>query len=314
MDPCGFDVPEVNHKESTMNTGHFGEGTISLDWTGVEGYPGLLPRLVIVGKLVARGYGVGAVVQVSADVTAWDIVGTYAFLGTTTAVPFVLNWVKQQFVQPNPAPEDETTWDVRLYLPMSPSLIEGLEARRAGKEFSLTIDATVLLIDGGEPKGPRPRAYYATHPTRTAQDRLRVTQQDWVSVLEQWERGLGIPILLPLAVTEPDPARADVVRHVKDARQKIDGADYAGSFASSRKALELLRSLSPVALPIPKDPKDRDYAQRLHAVIDSLFSLASASPHADGRVKDFDPSRADALALAGATASVAQDVFSWLLR
>ena len=147
-----------------MNTGHFGEGTISLDWTGVEGYPGLLPRLVIVGKLVARGYGVGAVVQVSADVTAWDIVGTYAFLGTTTAVPFVLNWVKQQFVQPNPAPEDETTWDVRLYLPMSPSLIEGLEARRAGKEFSLTIDATVLLIDGGEPKGPRPRRLLRDSP------------------------------------------------------------------------------------------------------------------------------------------------------
>jgi hypothetical protein len=53
-----------------MNSGLFGDESISPDWTGIEGLPGLQPRLLLVGKLVAKGYGIGAVVQVSADVTA----------------------------------------------------------------------------------------------------------------------------------------------------------------------------------------------------------------------------------------------------
>ena len=125
------------------------------------------------GTLVAKGYGVGALVQVTADVTAWDIAGTYTFLGTTFAQPFVLNWEKLQPGQPNPRPPDETEWDVRLALPLSPSVIEGIEERRQGKDFSLQIDMTVLLLDGGEPRGPRTGSYYATHPTRTAQDRIQ---------------------------------------------------------------------------------------------------------------------------------------------
>ena len=295
-----------------MNSGLFGDGSISLDWTGLEGQPGLQPRLILVGKLVAKGYGVGAVVQISAEVTAWDILGTYALLGTTAAVPFVLNWIKEQYVQNNPPPPDETTWDVRLPLGLTPSIIEGLEARREGKDFRLQVDTTILLIDGGEPKGSRTATYYGTHPTRTAQDNLFVKQAAWATVLERWERGVAVPILLPLAATDPHPQRAEIVRHVQEAWQKVDGADYAGSFASSRKALELLRAISPATTPLPRDLKDRDYPQRLHGVIDALFGLASASPHVDGPTKDFEPKRADAVALAGATASVAQDVFAWL--
>lgn len=297
-----------------MNSGLFGDGSISLDWTGIEGLQGLQPRLLLLGKLVAKGYGVGAVVEVTADLTAWDIAGTYAFLGTATPQPYVLNWVKQRFAQPNPIPADETSWDVRLPVPLSPSVIEGLEDRRQGRDFRLQIDMTMLLLDGGEPKGPRTETYYGTHPTRTAQDTIRVSQHDWGQVLERWERGVGIPIVLPLAATEPDPTRSEIVRHLKDARQKIDGADYAGSVACSRKALELLRGLSPATTPVPKDAKGRDVLQRIHTVIDALFSLASASPHVDGPIKDFEPMRADAVGLAGATASVAQEVFAHLLR
>lgn len=295
-----------------MNSGLFGDGSISLDWTGIEGLPGLQPRLLLVGKLVAKGYGIGAVVQVTADVTALKIAGTYAFLGTATPQPYVLNWVKHQYVQQNPPPADETAWDVRPPVPLSPSVIEGLEERRQGKDFSVQIDTTILLLDGGEPKGPRTETYYGTHPTRTAQDTIRISQYDWGQVLERWERGVGIPIVLPLAAVEPSAERAEIVRHLKDARMKIDGADYAGSFGSSRKALELLRGLSPATTPVPKEAKHRDVLQRIHAVIDALFSLASASPHVDGPIKDFEPMRADALALAGATASVAQEVFAHL--
>jgi len=295
-----------------VDSGQFGEGSIRLVWTGVNGRPGLAPRLVLKGELVAKGYGVGAVVQIVADVTAWDIDGTYAFLGSTSPKAWVLNWVKYQVGQFNPAPPDETTWDVELWLPMTPSIIEGLEERRQGKDFSLQLDTTVLLVDGGEPVRPRTQAYYATYPTRTAQDRLQVTQHDWGTVLERWERGVGIPVLVPIAALEPNPQRAEIVRHLKEARQKIDSADYPGSFTESRKALELLRGLSRARVPLPNDSKERDPLQRIHAVVDALFNLASASLHTDPPIKDFVPMRADAVAVVAGTASIAQQVFAWL--
>ncbi len=153
-----------------------------------------------------------------------------------------------------------------------------------------------------------------THPTRTGQDRLQIRQHDWSAVLERWGRGVGIPVLVPLAALEPSPQRAEVVQHLKAARQKIDGADYPGSSAESRKALELLRGLSRASLPLPKDPKDRDPLQRVHAVVDALYNLASASLHTDPPVKNFEPLRADAVALAASAASVAQEIFAWLDR
>jgi hypothetical protein len=83
--------------------------------------------------------------------------------------------------------------------------------------------------------------------------------------------------------------------------------------ACSRKALELLRGLNLAKTPIPKEAKERDVFQRIRVVIDALFNLASASLHVDGPIKDFEPVRADAIALAGATASVAQEVFAHLI-
>jgi len=297
-----------------MDSGLFGEGNIRLDWTGIDGWPGLAPQLLLKGKLTAKGYGVGAVVQITSEVTAWGIINTYAFLGATEPRAFVLNWVKQRDGQLNPAPPDETTWDVELKLPMPPSIIEGLEERRQGKDFSLQLDTTILLVDGGEPTGPRTEAYYATYPTRTAQDRVQVKQSEWAAVLERWGRGVGIPVLVPIAAVEPNAERAEVVRRLRHARQKIDGADYQGSFAETRKALELLRGLSQASLPLPRDPKERDPLQRIHAVIESLFSLASAPLHTDPPIKDFVPMRADAVAVAAGTASITQQVFAWLDR
>lgn len=42
-------------------------------------------------------------------------------------------------------------------------------------------------------------------------------------------------------------------------------------------------------MPLPKVPKERDPLQRIHAVIEALFSLASASQHTDPPIKDFVP-------------------------
>lgn len=111
---------------------------------------------------------------------------------------------------------------------------------------------------------------------------------------------------------EPSPDRAALIRHLKQARQKVDGADYTGSLAEARKALELLRRLSRATTPLPRGAKERDALQRIHAVIEALFSLASASLHTDPPIKDFIPTRADAVALVAGTASVAQQVFAGL--
>ncbi|MGH9918909.1 MAG: hypothetical protein ACRD6W_08595 [Nitrososphaerales archaeon] len=69
--------------------------------------------------------------------------------------------------------------------------------------------------------------------------------------------------------------------------------------------------LSP-ALPLPKELKDRDPLQRIHAVIDALYRMTSATQHTDPPIKDFVPIRADAVAVAAGAASVAKQVFAWL--
>ena len=293
-----------------MNSRLFVDGSISLEWNGVRGQSGLQPRLLLLGKLVAKDYGIGAVVQVTADITAWNIVGSYAYLGSATPKSYALNWIQQEPDQPNPQPKNERNQTVELPVPLSPSVIEGLEERRQGKDFSIRIDTTVVLLDRGESKGPRAETFYGPKPILPDQDEIRISQYDWGQVLESWDRGVGIPIVVPLTALEPDPKRAEIVRHLKDARQKIDGADYAGSFACSRKALELLRGLSRVKNSLSNNPKDRDALERINAVIQALFNLASASAHVDGETKGFEPTRADAVGLAGATASIVQEVFA----
>lgn len=299
-----------------MNVARFADGSISLRWSGVEGIAGIQPHLALRGILVAKGYAVGAVVQLSADISAADESNVpHGLLGTTAPRAFVLNWVKQQYVQANPPPEDETTWDVELRMPIPPHVLEALEQRRQGRGFRLQVDTTILLIDGGRSDaGNNSSDHAGTHPTLTCQDWLAVSQHDWAHVLQRWERGIGVSVFVPLLATEPNAERADVVRRLSAARPKIDGGDYQGAFVECRQALELLRKLSPAVRPVPKDFKQQNAAQRIHAVLESLHTFASAAVHADDPIRDFVPARADAVALTGATASLALQVFAWLDR
>jgi hypothetical protein len=298
-----------------VNTGLFGEGSLSLGFDSIDGRAGLQPRLVLKGKLTGKGYGIGAVVELSADVTAWLPVGNYSLLGTTIPRPYVLNWVKQQWVQTNPMPPDESARDIELYLPLNSEIIEGLEERRQGKDFRLQIDSHVLMIDRGisiHPPSEEAPVHFQVHPTMDWQEDLQINQADWGSVLERWERGVTIPLVVPIPEAHPGTERSDTVRFLRSARQKIDGGDYSGSIAESRKALEMLRKISPAKLPLPSKSPDRDPIQRIHAVIDSVFSFASADPHTDPAIKDYVPCRSDAVAIAACTAALAQDVFAWL--
>jgi hypothetical protein len=70
---------------------------------------------------------------------------------------------------------------------------------------------------------------------------LMVSQSTWATVLERWERGDGITVLLPLSTVEPDPVCTETLRHVKDARQKVDGADLRARLPVHERRPELLR-------------------------------------------------------------------------
>ena len=280
-----------------------GNGSIHVDWNGVEGESGLEPRLILKGHLVAKGYAIGALLQVSAKITATEIEGNSALLGSTVPEFYALNWVKNRPNVEGLPPADETPWDLRLPLPFSSAVIEGLEARRHGRDFWLQIDAEFVLVDKGE-------THDGSHPLRTSQTPIKIEQSDWVKVLGSWNRGVGVTVLLPLPEVDASPERAEVVRYLREARQKIDGANYADSIASSRMALDALREFGPLAVSIHNIPKERDVSQRIRAVVDALHSLASAAPHIDPVVKDYRPSRADAVALVGATMSIAQEAFA----
>jgi len=300
-----------------MNTGLFANGSLRLGWTGLRGKAGLGPTLLITGDIVARGYRVGAVVLITAEVTATQLAkGNNAYIGSTVPQPFVLAYVKQQWVMPNPPPPDETAMGIEVQLHLDASTLEALEDRRQGKDFYLQIDTTVLLVDRGTPDesgaAEHLAVHYQVHPTLQWQDQLQVTQHLWGHVLQQWERGVGIPLVLPLPEVSPDARRSEVVRCVRDAWQKVDGADFPGSIAASRKALELLRDISPSTQPLPAAAKDRDVDQRVRAVLDALFSLASAPAHVDGPTKNFQPQRGDAVAVVAATAAIAQQIFAQL--
>lgn len=260
--------------------------------------------------MTARRYGTNAVAQISAEVTLRS--PNRGLLGVTNSVPCVLNaGPRQDFVQPNPPPKDEYCSTVRLLLPLAPPVIESIEEQRQGHDLTLQLDLTVLFVDKGE-GGAMPDAPGIMSPIRREQDSLLVPASEWTRALETWGRGVGIPILVPLLATEPDPQRRDIVRHLKSARQAIDRGDYPAAIADARKALELLRDVSPATRPLPKEVTQRDVGQRVHAVLQALFDLASAPAHAGEPVKDFVPARADATAVVAGTASVAQQVFARL--
>lgn len=94
-----------------MNSALFGEGTLALGWTEVHGRYGLGSSLVINGELIAKGYRPGALLELTVEVSAWELAkGHHANLGFTTPLPVVLGYVPTgQWVMDHPPPPDQTT-------------------------------------------------------------------------------------------------------------------------------------------------------------------------------------------------------------
>ncbi|MCL4433981.1 MAG: hypothetical protein M1399_04325 [Actinobacteria bacterium] len=173
---------------------------------------------------------------------------------------------------------------------------------------------TVLLLLNDSSLEPRTTFNVPVYSVSYDQQILKITRDHWAQqVLQRWNRGVGIPIVISLPEVFLSEDRANIARFLKEAWQKIDGGDYQGAFMDARKSIELIRKLlnSPEQ-PIPDSKNDRDINQRLHAVSQALFGFASAAVHSDEAILDYLPSREDAVALVGSTAALAQAVFARL--
>ncbi len=193
------------------------------------------------------------------------------------------------------------------------SAIEQFETARQGGDFSLRIDTVLLLLNDSSLE-PRTTFNVPVYSVSYDQQILKITRDHWAQqVLQRWNRGVGIPIVISLPEVFLSEDRANIARFLKEAWQKIDGGDYQGAFMDARKSIELIRKLlnSPEQ-PIPDSKNDRDINQRLHAVSQALFGFASAAVHSDEAILDYLPSREDAVALVGSTAALAQAVFARL--
>ncbi len=290
----------------------FGPGTIDLQWSSVYGKPGLGATLELRGTLTARGYPPGAAAILFLEFHADDLSnGSNARIGTAYPVPVVLGYALDScYATTRPPPADESTAQLEALVQMDSAVLEGFEDCRQGKDFTLQVDTDLLLVNLGTRPAPTPPVHFEVHPQSHNQQRLKVSRADWGVVLQQWGRGVGIPIVVSLPEATVDPERASIARFLKEAWQKIDGGDYQGAFVAARKSVELLRKMSPATIQIPRDPKDRDVDQRLSRIVQSLYDLASAELHGDGATKDYVPTREDAVALVGASAALAQCVFA----
>lgn len=289
----------------------FGPGTIDLQWSSVYGKPGLGITLGLTGTLTARGYPPGAAAILFPELHAWQLAkGRNARIGVAYPVPVVLSYARDaNYTVTHQSPADESTAELEAFVQMDSAVLEGLEDCRQGKDFTLQIVTGLLLVNSGVSAVDKP-VHYQVHPQSEDRSMLKVDRADWGDVLQQWGRGVGIPIVVSLPEATVDPERAGIARFLKEAWQKVDGGDYQGAFVAARKSIELLRKMSAEAKPIPEAVKDRDVEQRVYVVVQSLFDLASAEPHGDGATKDYVPTRQDAVALVGASAALAQCVFA----
>ncbi|MCL4446641.1 MAG: hypothetical protein M1134_07260 [Actinobacteria bacterium] len=246
------------------------------------------------------------------DVMALHATGSFLRIGKAAPVPAVIGHSPQtQYGSPRPA--DERSASLEALIDINVGVLEGLEDFRQGGDFALQIDTVLLLVNPGYSHVSEPPVHYQVHPMSSCQQRLQIKRADWGAVLQQWNRGVGIPIVVALPEITIGRERQEIAHSLQEAWQKIDGADYQGSFVASRKAAELLRKLSPSdSKSLQRPITDRGIDDRLYAVVQSLFDLAGAAQHADGATAGYVPSREDAVALAGATAALTQCLFARL--
>jgi hypothetical protein len=294
-----------------MGNGRLGaKGIFDLAWEGLGGEFGLGSTLRVQGLLKTRDFGLGEAISVSAKVRAQQLQGKGGmfWLGTSDTEHVVVGHPTLNYATPQSWDTSTTPHQIHLHLTIGDLALEELERIRNGGPFQLLIDTQILLTGPGVSAGTDPGYFMAG-----VQDRYDITELEWGTVLQQWRRGVGIPIVVSIPQPLVGDRTGEIARLLSEAWKHINSGDFRGSIAEARKALELLRLIDPSAN-LPKKAVDRTIDHRVNQALDALFELASSPAHADGATATFVPERSDAVAVAGAAAAMANAVFRRIER
>lgn len=110
-----------------------------------------------------------------------------------------------------------TPHQINLHISLGDLPLEELERIRNGGSFQLLIDTQILLTGPGVPAGTDPGYFMAG-----VQDRYDVTELEWGTVLQQWGRGVGIPIVVSIPQPLAGDRTSEIARLLKESWQKIN--------------------------------------------------------------------------------------------
>jgi hypothetical protein len=295
-----------------MGSGRLGEtGTFDLTWEQLGGEFGLGTTLRLQGLLKTRSFSLGAAVAVSARVRVEGFRGQGGmfWLGASEVTNLVVGHPALNYATPRSYDSDTTPHQFHLHITLGDLALEELEGIRNGGPFHLIVDTSILLTTPGvTQQGANPG-----YSVADVQDRYEVTELEWGQVLQQWRRGIGVPIVVSLPHAIGSDRTSEITRLLQQAWEKINAGDFSGAIIEARKATELLRLIDPSAN-LPARATDRTVDDRVNAVLDALFQLASSPTHADGATANFIPERSDAIAVAGAAVAMANAVFRRIER
>ncbi|MEV7801940.1 hypothetical protein AB0O28_03210 [Microbispora sp. NPDC088329] len=178
---------------------------------------------------------------------------------------------------------------------VSDDQLRAAEELRRGAELWFTLALRVRTVDGELPT----LVSYSGHLT------FPVEAGEWSSQLERVDAGSFFEVLVPM----PEAAdHAAAVRRLQEARRLLRDNQLDAALGEARKALEpVLEAVRAQGLAkgaSEKRARERTLNERFAVLVEDVFSLLSGAAHDDEITKDFQFTRAEALALLATTAGL----------
>lgn len=207
---------------------------------------------------------------------------------------------------------------------LSRTAVEHLEHIRDGRDLTLYVTSTVILLNHGEslqdvhaqPTGvTRPNVNPHSPIWHAGQEQMRVTSETWArQVLTPWQQAAALTLVVKLPEVGPTDDHRTVIRDLADARHRLDAGDWKGSVRASRDAAEVLRSMHAEHLNTKK--AQRSLNEREAAILDAeqhliqaLFDYGSAT-HPDPGLRATAWNRQHAMLTLATSTAIAQRLFS----
>lgn len=168
--------------------------------------------------------------------------------------------------------------------------LKALEDMRRGQNLTFTVHFWALVW--GE------RGVLRLHPTEPPS--RRVNQADWAEIHQKMGAGRSLLLEIPEPDAQAFPELAAAVEHWREAwNDSMRGANR-DAVAKCRLMLEAL----PASPPLPRDPRERNKAERYEQVRHSLTALCNAAHHTDDVCARITWERNDAEVVVGMSAAL----------